>query len=56
MAEDFGRRGVFAPVNRQAECEVGIDRIEPTILQRVGADLVGQADTPTFLRQVQQNA
>ena len=37
-------------------CGIGVDRVEPGILQAVGAQLVGQAGTPALLGQVEQHA
>ena len=52
------RRGmrIIALVVGEAEPAVGVDRVEPAILQRIGAQLVGEADAPPFLAQVEQDS
>ena len=35
---------------------IGLDRIEPLILKRIGAHLVGEADAAPFLIEIEQNA
>ena len=42
-----------ALVRREAQGEVGVQRIQPAILQRVGAQLVRQADAAALLGQIQ---
>ena len=46
---------VVALVVGEAEPLVGVDRVEPAVLQRVGAELVGEADAAAFLAQVEQD-
>jgi hypothetical protein len=50
------RRRVVAQVVVVAEVQVGLDRVEPVLLQLVGADLLGDADAPALLPQVQDDA
>ncbi len=52
------RRGdaEIACVDREAEAQIGVDRVEPPILQRIGAQLVDQADAAPFLAQIEQYA
>ena len=45
-----------ALVHPEAQRVVGIQRVQPCILPPVGAQLVGNADAPPFLRQVQHDA
>ena len=54
--EDLRPDAVVAQVDRQAELEVGVDRVHPAVLQLVGAELVEQPDPAALLRQVQQHA
>ena len=52
------RRGmaIVALVVGKAEPPVGIDRVEPAVLKRIGAELVGEADAAPFLAQIKQHA
>ena len=52
------RRGmaIVALVVGKAEPPIGIDRVEPAVLQRIGAELVGKADPAAFLAEVEQHA
>ena len=52
------RRGmaIVALVVGEAEAAVGIDGVEPAVLERIGAQLVGEADAAPFLPQVEQHA
>ena len=45
-----------ALVHPEAQRVVGIQRVQPRILPPVGTQLVGNADAPPFLRQVQHDA
>ena len=56
LLEHAGRHGVVAGIVGQAQQAVGLDRVGPRLLQRVGANLVDQADAPALLAQVQQHA
>ena len=47
---------IVALVVGKAEAAVGVDRVEPAILQLIGAQLVGEADAAPFLAQVEQHA
>ena len=47
--------GIVALVVGKAEAAVGLDRIEPAVLERIGAQLVGKADPAAFLAQVEQD-
>ena len=47
---------VVAKVGREAELEVGLHRVEPAVLQLVGAELVEQSDAPALLSEVEQHA
>ena len=56
-ARDHVRRdGVVALVVTEAERQVGIDGVEPAVLERVGPDLVQEADAASLLPQVEQHA
>ena len=54
--EDLRADAVVAQVDRQAELEVGVDRVHPLVLQVVGAQLVQQADPAALLGEVEQDA
>ena len=56
MAEDLRADAVVALVGLEAQPLVGLDGVEALVLQRVGAQLVGEADAAPFLVQVQQHA
>ena len=56
LAKNRSGVGVIALVVGETETKVGIDRVEPAILQRIGAQLVGEADPPAFLPKVEQHA
>ena len=56
VAQDLRADAVVAPVVLEAELEVGLDRVAPLILQRVGAHLVRQADAASLLVQVDEHA
>src|SRR2546426_21184 len=51
-----GLFGVVAAVLGQAEGGIGLIRVQPGILQRVGVELVVQADAAALLAQVEQDA
>ena len=54
--EDLRADPVVAQVGGQAELEVGVDRVEPLLLELVGAQLVEQADPAALLGEVEQHA
>ena len=56
VAEDLGADPVVAQVGRQAELDVGLDRVEAVLLELVGAQLVEQADPAPLLGEVEQHA
>ena len=56
LPQHGGRRPEVALVAAEAQMMVGVDRIQPVILQRVGAQLVGEADAAAFLGQIEQDA
>ena len=47
---------VVALVVGKAEPLVGFDRVEPAVLQRVSADLVGETDAASLLAKIEQHA
>src|SRR5665213_722534 len=47
--QDLGPDAVLAGVGRQSQLQVGVDGVEAFLLEVVGAQLVGQADTPAFV-------
>ena len=55
VAQDLGADAVVALVGLEAEPLVGFDRVEPGVLQLVGANLVGQADAAALLIEVEQH-
>jgi hypothetical protein len=40
---------VYSRVDRQAQLGQGVDGVEPLVLQRIGLELVEQADPPTLV-------
>ena len=54
--EDLRADAVVAQVGRQPELEVGVDGVEPAVLQLVGAQLVEQPDPAALLGEVEQHA
>src|SRR5580704_11488404 len=56
VAQDLRPDSVVAQILLEAELKVGLDRIHPLILQRVGFDLVTQADSAALLMQVNDYA
>ena len=49
VREDAGRRAVVASIDRQAECEVRVERVEAVLLQAVRAQLVDEPDAPALV-------
>src|SRR4051794_10994947 len=49
IAEDLRADAVAAGVDRQTLRGVGVDGVQPLVLQRIGPDLVPEADAPTFM-------
>src|SRR4029450_10593149 len=47
--QDLGADPVLAPVDRQAQVEVGVDGVAALLLEVVGAQLVGQPDTAALM-------
>ena len=56
VLEDLQADAVVALVGAVAEGEVGLDGVEPLVLEGVGAELLDQADPPPLLGQVDQGA
>ena len=54
--EDLRADAVVAQVRRQPEPQVRLDRVEPLLLQLVGAQLVEQPDAAPLLAEVEQHA
>ncbi len=54
--ENLSADHVVALVGLEAEAMIGLDRVEPLVLQLVGLELRQQADPATFLRQVDDRA
>ena len=46
---------IVALVIGETEAAVGIDRVEPAVLQLIGAQFVGQPDAAALLAQVKQH-
>ena len=55
-AQDLRADAVVALIGLEPELLVGLDRVEPLVLQRIRADLVRETDAPAFLIQVEQHA
>src|SRR5581483_8425121 len=56
LTQHLRRREIDPLVGVEAELLVGVDRVEPGILELVGAQLVDQADAAALLREIEQNA
>ena len=56
IAQHLDAHAVVPLVGLEAEPLVGFDRVEPLVLQFVGADLVRQADAAALLVEIQQDA
>ena len=56
VGEDLAADPVLAHVGREAELEVGLDGVEPVLLQLVRLQLVQEADAPALLRHVEEDA
>ena len=56
VLEDLQADAVVAQVGAVAEGEVGLDGVEPLVLEGVGPDLLDQADAAPLLGQVDQGA
>src|SRR4051812_7953459 len=52
VAEHVGANAVVTSVRREAKREVRLDRVEPPLLERIGFDLVEEADPAPFLTEV----
>ena len=55
-AQHRGGVGVVALVVGEAQAQVRVDRVEPAVLERIGAQLVGETNSAPFLPQVEQHA
>ena len=56
VLEDLQADAVVAQVGAVAQGQVGLDGVEPLVLEVVGADLLDQADAAALLGQVDQGA
>src|SRR5262245_32435057 len=56
VAEDLCADAVVAQILAEAELEVRLDRVEAAVLERVRADLVGEADPASLLVEVDEHA
>ena len=56
IPEDLGPDAVIPQVGREAEPRVGLDRILPVILERIGLELVDEPDPAPLLIQVHDDA
>src|SRR5439155_13528567 len=56
IGQDLVADAVVTGVGGEAECEVGLDRVHPLLLELVGPQLVQQADASTLLRHVEQHS
>ena len=54
-AQDLGADAEIALVVFKAEPVIGLDRVEPLILQRIGAHLVGKADAAPLLIEIKED-
>src|SRR5260221_10107795 len=56
LAQNLNADAVIPLIGLESEPFVGFDRVEPLVLQLVGANLVREADSPSLLVEIQQNA
>src|SRR5438105_4490491 len=56
IREDLRPDAVVTRIDGKAQTNVGLDGVEPVVLQRIGAELVHQTDAPALLSQVHQHA
>src|SRR5439155_1953967 len=56
VAQDLGADAVVPEVFLEAELEVGLDGVASLVLERVGTDLVGEADAAPLLVEVDDDA
>ncbi len=56
IGEDLRAGAVVAQVRREAELHVGLDGVEALLLERVGLELVDEADAAALLAHVQDDA
>ena len=50
------RKPIVALVVGESKALVGVDRVQPAILQRIGAQFIGQPDAAPFLPKVEKDA
>ncbi len=53
-AKNFYRERIITQVHCMSKPEIGFNRVEPLILQLIGAEFLCQADAATFLKLVDQ--
>ncbi len=56
VEKDLGAHAVFPEVGGVAELYIGLDSVVASLLQFVGVDFGGNADAPTLLAHVEENA
>ncbi len=56
ILEELNADAIVARVGFVSQRQVGFHRVEPFVLQRVGLDLLDQADAAALLRQINQHA
>src|SRR5208337_2502642 len=56
VAQDLRADPIVAQVLLEAQLEVGLDRVQSAILQRVGPDLVAQSDPAALLMEIDNHA
>src|SRR5262249_55267586 len=56
VAQDARREIIRSQIRREAELQVGLDRVAAGFLQRVRANLVAEADAAAFLAEVYDDA
>ena len=56
VAQHLGSAAIVALVGLEAQAEVGIDSVVALLLQLVGSQLVHEADAPSFLLHIDDDA
>ena len=55
LLKDRRRGRVIAGVDRQAKLDVGVDRVEATVLEAIRADLVEEPDPPPLMVEIKED-
>src|SRR5215469_13000173 len=56
LAQHFRSRQINALIGVEAQLLIGIERVEPSVLQPVGPEFVDQPDAASLLREIEKHA